>query len=350
MKAKQILELFIVFLCLCMLSTPVQATETTRYNIEISLLPEGYAEFEIDVSNYNFSRKVIELPILKCDDSIINASDVRKKIRLGIPDYQTEEGLVELNGSCMGVLICRSPDSPKNFTISFTYKNSDWEPHPEKYPLDYYSMPILISFPEIRSDDKVEVYADILLPPNTNVTNISVYTPWEHPSNTLSPLDNSNFFIDTLGNQQIIAVDGYGYISKENPPRAIYIPLEFERVGLLPQFFVGTVILLAIILFLLTIQTLQGKDNEVGILTIAVLLFSYYQFLASDKPAGVITWLDWSFFIFIVWTLLLFIFHLVKIHSDKRKILKHTKDEKLKKLLKEWIKEKIELLKKLSKY
>jgi hypothetical protein len=99
-----------------MLYTPVQAAETSYYDIEISVLPEGYAEFEINVYNYgDFGRRVIELPILKCDDSIINISDVRKKIRVSdIPDDRTGEGLVDLNESCMGVHVCsvKQPSPP----------------------------------------------------------------------------------------------------------------------------------------------------------------------------------------------------------------------------------------------
>ena len=194
------------------------------------------------------------------------------------------------------------------------------------------------------------VYTSIILPPNTEAKNISAYRLWGHPFTTPGTWHDNDFTIDTRGNQQIIRLGSHGDFSKENSPQAIYIPLEFERAGWLPLFFACTASLLAVILFLLTIQTLQGKDNEAGILTIAVLLFSYYHFLSSDKPAGVITWLDWSFFIFIVWTLLLFIFHLVKRHLVLRKILKHTKVEKVKKLLKEPIKENIELLKELAKH
>ena len=159
-----------------MLSTPVQAAETSYYDIEISLLPEGYAEFEINVDNYgDFGGSVIELPILKCDDSIINISDLRKKIRVSdIPDDRTGEGLVDLRGSCMGVMIDPPRDFPKDFTISFTYENSDWEFHPEKYPFDDYSTPILISIPKIRSDDRAWVYTSIILPPNTEAKNIWV--------------------------------------------------------------------------------------------------------------------------------------------------------------------------------
>ena len=324
MKVKQILGLFVLFLCLYILSTPVQAAETSYYDIKISLLPEGYAEFEINVDNYgDFGERVIELPILKCDDTIINMSDVRKKIRVSdIPDDRTGEGLVDLSGSCMGVLIDHPRDFPKNFTISFTYENSDWEFHPEKYPFDDYSTPILISIPKISSEDRAWVYTSILLPPNTKAKNLSAYRLWGHPFTTPGTWHDNGFTIDTRGNQQILRLDSHGDFSKENSPQAIYIHLEFERDGWLPLFFVVTSCLLVIILSFLTIPTLQGKDTGMGILTIAVLLFSYYQFLASDKPAGVITWLDWTFFIFIVWSLILFAIYLERKYHIRRELRK----------------------------
>ena len=233
MKVKQILGLFVLFSCFYVLSTPVQAAEISYYDIEISLLPEGYAEFEITVDNYgHFDRRVIELPILICEDNLINRSvDVRKKIRVSdIPDDQTGEGRV-VNGSCWGVIIDQPRGFSKNFTIPFTYRNSDWEVHPEKYPLDYYSMPILISFPKIRSDDEAWVYTSIILPPNTEAKNISAYRVEEHSYTTPSTWKDNSFTNDTRGNQQIILLGSYGHFSRNTTPQAIYIHLEFERVG-----------------------------------------------------------------------------------------------------------------------
>lgn len=177
MTVKQILRLSVLFLCFYIISTPVQAAEIANYYIDISVQPEGYAEFEIYVQDYgNFENKIIELPILKCEENL-EISDVHKKIKvLDIPDIQTLEGHIDLNESCLGVVLQPPKDFPqKNFTISFIYINSDWEIHPEKYPLDYYNMAILISFPEIRSEDKANVFTRILLPENTRIKNNSAF-------------------------------------------------------------------------------------------------------------------------------------------------------------------------------
>jgi len=319
MKIKQILRLSVLFFCFYILFTPVQAADETVYYIDISLFPESYAEFEITVKNYNFDgNEVIELPILKCEDNLNKTSDVFKKIRVSdISDFQTLEGAIDLNKSCMGVTIERPDGKPKNFTISFIYENTDWEVNNENYPQDNYKMPILISFPEIKSDDSVSVYTRIRLPPNTELTNNSTFKYWEHPFTTQQSghvIDNK---IYNYGGEQILESDTF--FNKNHSPQAIYIPLEFKRKGFLSDFsldfsldfFTISIILLSFIFLLLSCLIFKGNDVKVEILTIAILLFSYYQFFASDKPIGITTRLDLVFIGFSVVTLFLFSINLI---------------------------------------
>lgn len=322
MKVKQILKLFVLLFCFYSLSTPVQATDETVYYIDISLFPEGYAEFEITVENYNFDGdKVIDLPILKCEDNLNKTSDVFKKIKVSdISDFQTSEGAIDLNKSCMGVTIERPDEKPKNFTISFIYVNNDWEVNNENYPQDNYKMPILISFPKIKSDDTAYVYTRIRLPPNTELTNNSTFKCWEHPftpQKSGHPIDNK---IYTYGGKQIL--ETYTFFNKNHSPQAIYIPLEFKRKGflpdILPDFFTVSIFLLFIIFLILSWLIFKGNDVKVEILTIAILLFSYYQFFASDKPIGITTRLDLVFIGFSVVTLLLFLFNLIWINYHQK--------------------------------
>ena len=322
MKVKQIFRLSVLFLCFYIISTPVQAAEEAYYYIDVSVQPEGYAEFEIYVQNYGiFENKVIELPILKCEENL-EILDVHKRIKvLDIPDIQTLQGHIDLNESCLGVGIEPPRNfSQKDFTISFIYKNSDWELHPEKYPLDHYNMAILISFPKIRSEDKAHVFTRILLPENTRIKNNSAFRYFEHPfttQHTGNPIYNSS---DIYGNQQILQYENF-YLTKNMPSQAIYIPLEFERVGFIPNFFYLSSSFLVFILILLTWRTFKGKisDSKGEILTIAILSLSYYQILNIDKPTGIMTYSDKAFLFFTGWTLLLFLIDLIISYSQKNK-------------------------------
>lgn len=183
------LLIFVLFLLLFILSTSVHASaEQSNYYIDISLFPEGYAEFKLNVIDHtDLNGILIELPMPKCEDNLTNLSDLRKNLRVSdIPDEQTLEGKIELEKSCMGIGITKPKNTLKNFTFSFTYEDFNWELHPEKYPFDYYNMPILISFPKIRTENSALVSTKILLPLNTEAKNISAYRLWEHPSNTQS--------------------------------------------------------------------------------------------------------------------------------------------------------------------
>lgn len=322
MKVKQILRLSVLLLCFFIISPPVQAAEKADYYIDVSIQPEGYAEFEIYVYNYgNFENKVIELPILKCEENL-EISDVHERIRvLDIPDTQTYKGHIDLNESCLGVGIQPPRDlSQKNFTISFIYKNSDWELHPEKYPFDHYNMAILIGFPKIRSEDEADVFTRILLPENTRIKNNSAFRYFEHPFSTQHTGNPIKISSDIHGNQQILRYENF-HLTKETPSQAIYIPLEFKRelFGFIPIFFIISSTLIFSILIVLTgLALLKRSDIKVEILTIAILLLSYYQILNIDKPVGSITYLDITFIFFSGWTLLLFLIDLIIINYTKK--------------------------------
>ena len=105
------------------------------------------------------------------------------------------------------------------------------------------------------------------------------------------------------------------------PSQAIYIPLEFERVGFIPNFFYLSSSFLVFILILLTWRTFKGKisDSKGEILTIAILSLSYYQILNIDKPTGIMTYSDKAFLFFTGWTLLLFLIDLIISYSQKNK-------------------------------
>lgn len=104
------------------------------------------------------------------------------------------------------------------------------------------------------------------------------------------------------------------------PSQAIYIPLEFKRVGFIPVFFCMSSFFIVLILILLTCRTLKGKisDSKGEILTIAILLLSYYQILNIDKPAGILTYSDKAFLFFTGWTLLLFLIDLIIIQLRQK--------------------------------
>lgn len=313
MKSKKIILYTLLFFLIIFSISGQAGAEKTNYYIDISLFPEGYANFKIDVDNYgNLGGIVIELPSLKCEDNLDNISDLRKKIIVSdLPDEQTLEGLIDLKPKCMGIGITKPSDNSKDFTVLFTYKNYDWEIHPESYPFDDYKMPILISFPEVRTEDSVLISTRIFLPPNTEVENISAYTSGEHPANTKSDLIHIINTTEKRGNQQIILLESHSYLTKNNPAQAIFIPLEYKRGGFLPKFFKIFTSLLFFILILFTFLMHKKENTDLGILTIVALVFSYYQFFVSDKPQGVITRLDWMFLIFIGWSLLLFIYHIL---------------------------------------
>lgn len=307
-KKRLILYILLSFLLLFSTSDRAMADETYCY-IDITLFPEGYAEFDIEVDDYNkFDETIIELPTLTYGD--FNGSELRKKIRVSnIPDKQTLEGNIDLKQSCGGIGIIPPNNDLKDFNILFTYKNVDWELHPEKYPLDYYNMSILISFPEIRTENSAQVSTRIMLPPNTEVQSLSAYRLWEHPANTQNTLNDIDYIIDQYGNQQIIVLDSHSHLTTGNSPQAIYIPLEFERVGIAPLFFRIVTLLLTVILILLTFLAFNKEKNiDLGLFTIVAFVFSYYQFLVINKPEGIETSLDWTFSFFIVWSLLLFIY------------------------------------------
>lgn len=311
MKSKKRLILYILLSFLLLFSTSDRAmAEKTYYYIDITLFPEGYAEFDIEVDDFNnLDETIIELPTLTYGD--FNGSEIRNKIRISnIPDKQTLEPIIDLNKSCGGIGIIPLNNDLKDFNILFTYKNFDWELHPEKYPIDEYNMSILISFPEVRTEKSAQVSTRIMLPPNTEVQSLSAYRLWEHPANTQNTFNDIDYTIDQYGNQQIIVLDSHSYLSKDNSPQAIYVPLEFKRVGIAPLFFKIVTLLLTVILILFTFILVFNKEKNIdlGLLAIVAFVFSYYQFLVNNKPEGVTTYLDWTFFIFIGWSLLLFIY------------------------------------------
>jgi len=323
MKILKILKSCISSLLIIIIFTSWQvAAEKPNYNIDISLFPEGYAKFKIDVDNYgNLGDVVIELPVLKCEDNYDNLSNLRRKLKVtDIPDMQTYEGAIDLKKNCNGVGITRPSGISKNSTISFTYQNFDWKWRPENYPFDSYDMPILISFPVIRTEDSVTVSIRILLPPNMVVKNSSAYyLLWSHPENK-DRLNPNDITIDKQGNQQIIVIER-NIILKDNPPPAIYMPLEFEREDFILKYsFLLISVFLIIILILLWAMIKKG-DIDLGILTIVGLLFSSYQLLSYDKPVGVTTILDIWFLIFIGLSFLLFILHLVNKLGGLRTII-----------------------------
>lgn len=310
MNIKKFLRLSILSLFFILLFTSWQVVaEKPNFYIDISLLPEGYAKFKIDIDNYGNLGDVIILPVLKCEANFTNTSDVRRKLKVtDIPDMQTLEGPILLNNSCMGMSITRPLGNSKNYTISFTYQNFDWKWHPENYPLDSYEMPILISFPVIKTEDSIMVSIRIFLPPNMVVKNSSAYLLWEHPANKRGEWNKNYFIQDKQGNQNIIVFEKSIFV-KDNPTPAIYMPLEFEREDYtLQKTFYIIIIFLTLILILLSVLIFKNENTDLGILTIVALIFSSYQLLNHDKPAGVTTILDKFFLIFIVWSLLLFIF------------------------------------------
>ncbi len=322
MKMKGFLTLSVLSLVIILLFASWQvAAEKPNYYIDISLFPEGYAKFKIDVNNYNLG-DVIILPTLKCEDNFTNISDLRRKLKItDIRDNQTYEGLISLNNSCMGVGITRPQGNSTNSTISFTYRNFDWKWHPEDYPLDSYEMPILISFPEIRTYDSIMVSIRISLPPNMVVKNSSAYLLWEHPTNKRGEWNKDLPLQDKQGNQQIIVFEKSIFL-KDNPTPAIYMPLEFEREDFFLQYSFYIIIgLLMVILILFSVLILKTKNNDLGILTVVAVIFSSYQLLSPDKPAGVTTTLDKLFLLFIGWSLLLFILHMVSKLVDLQTII-----------------------------
>lgn len=321
MKIKAILVLFALFLCFNMLSTSVQAaSETAEYYIDISVFPDSYAEFEIIVNNHaNFSCEVIGLPVLECENDT-DTKYISSKIRVtDIYGYGTLTGKVDLNKSCGGITVIKPINSPNDFTVSFIYDNFDWEPNPKNYPLEGwfifegYRTHILLNFPEIGSDDKVWINTiNILLPPNTEAINISASRWMEHPRNTAHGPMNVSLIKNVRGSQQILSLEyEMGYSNKDK--RAIYIPLEFKRCGYIPIFFIVSTILLVLTLLLLTIRIIKEKDiNPEIIFTIVIIIITFYQFLASDKPAGFTTILDMAFLILTSWSLGLVVIYLVK--------------------------------------
>lgn len=321
MKIKAIFVLFVLFLCFNMLSTSVQAaSETAYYYIDISVFSDGYAEFEIIVNNHaNFSSEVIGLPVLECE----NDTDIKyisSKIRVSdIRGYGTLTGKVDLNKSCGGIIVEKPANTPEDFTVSFIYDNLDWESNPKNYPLEGvwffedYSTHILFIIPEIKSADIVYINTiNILLPPNTKAQNISAFRYGEHPLNYSESPNPVSFINNVRGSQQILSLNDEMRFSTGNK-RAIYIPLEFKREGSVQFFFIVLVFFFTLILFILTIQTINGKKIKMEIIfTIIIMIFTSYQFLASDKPTGLITILDSAFLIFICWSIILILIYLVK--------------------------------------
>ena len=315
MKEKKLIKLFFLFFIFSIFFTINQVSaEETYYYIDISLFPEGYAEFEINVENNgNLGGIAIELPILVCENEQIYTSDIRKKIKVtNIPDIQTLEGHIDLNKSCGGVGIAQPRNSPEDFTISFTYENSDWIFNPEDYPLDSYYMPILFSFPKIRTEDSASVSTKILLPPNMKTTNFSPYFVWEHPLNTQNDFNNISYIHNTRGNQETIFLDSHSHLTQGSSPQAIYIPLNFKRVGLLRNLFILFTIILALILIFVTYRIYKKETKVFEIIAVfGFFMITYQQIFVSNKPLGVTTLFDWMFNIFIVWALALFFIHIM---------------------------------------
>jgi len=315
MKEKKLIKLFFLFFIFSIFFTINQVSaEETYYYIDISLFPEGYAEFEINVENNgNLGGIAIELPILVCENEQIYTSDIRKKIKVtNIPDIQTLEGHIDLNKSCGGVGIAQPRNSPEDFTISFTYENSDWIFNPEDYPLDSYYMPILFSFPKIRTEDSASVSTKILLPPNMKTTNFSPYFVWEHPLNTQNDFNNISYIHNTRGNQETIFLDSHSHLTQGSSPQAIYIPLNFKRVGLLRNLFILFTIILALILIFVTYRIYKKETKVFEIIAVfGFFMITYQQIFVSNKPLGVTTLFDWMFNIFIVWALALFFIHIL---------------------------------------
>ena len=315
MKEKKILKLFVLFFIFITFFTVNQVlAEESYYYIDISLFPEGYAEFEINIENNgDLGGIVIDLPLLVCDNESIYISDIRKKIKVtNIPDIQTFEGNIDLDKSCGGVGIVQPRNSPEDFTISFTYENSDWIFNPEDYPLDSYYMPILFSFPKIETEDSVSVSTKIMLPPNMKNTIYSPYFVWEHPLNTQSDFHNISYTSNTRGNQETIFLDSHSHFTKGSSPQAIYIPLNFERVSFLQNLFILFTLILTLTLFFVTYRIYKKGTKIIEILmAIGFFVITYHQIFVSDKPLGVTTLFDWTFTIFIVWALTLFIIHII---------------------------------------
>lgn len=318
MTSEKILLLVAMLLCFNAFSTSVQAaSETAEYYIDISVFPDNYAEFEIIVNNHaNFSREVISLPVLECGNDV-NTKYISSKIRVSdIYDYGTLTGNIDLDKSCGGITVEKPVYAQEDFTVSFIYDNFDWESNPGNYPLEGwwpfegYSTHILLSFPEIRSDDRVWVNTiNVLLPPNTNAKNIFASRWEEHPFNTSHSIEPMRIISNVRGSQQILSLE-HEMSYSNGDKRAIYIPLEFKRHGSTPIFFIISVVFFVLILSFLT---LQPKNIKMDIIfTIIIMIFTLYSFLAIDKPAGPITILDNAFLILICWSMLLVIIYLIK--------------------------------------
>ncbi|WP_319508918.1 hypothetical protein [uncultured Methanolobus sp.] len=303
----------LLFACITFFTVSQVLAEDSYYNIDIALFPEGYADFDLNVDNNgNLSGILIDLPILVCNNKSDYIPDVNKKIKVtGIPDKQTLEGYIDLENSCGGVEIVQSHNSNEDFMVSFTYENSDWEFHPENYPLDSYYMPILFSFPKIRTEDSILVSTQIILPPNMELISYSPYYVWQHPLNTQSLFYNITAITTTRGNQKTIVLDSHSYLTKDSPSRAVYMPLKFKRELFFQTWFIVLTVLIALALIL---ETFRIYKKETSVLEIVMVIVSfltiYHQSFVSNKPLGVITLFDWILSIFILWALILVIIYL----------------------------------------
>lgn len=331
MKTKRVVILFVLSLCFYTFFAPVLAiAENTNYYLDITLFTEEYAKIEVGVENYgDFYNKgvVIGLPILRCVDSSSGRLNTSGRIRIfDIPPYQTLDGNF-FPKNCGGITILRpyeGTSSDKNFAFTFRYDSSDWNLHPEKYPFDTYNMPILINFPNISSnamDGRGYTLTKIILPPNTIFENISVNRFYEHPlktNHTPTSLYNTSY---TRGNQQIMRLEKGMSYSSNSPPVLIYISLQFKRIFETQFIFIFGILAFSLLLYTISHKIAKtGRDFKADLLTIAIILFSYYQFLSTDKPVGVTTYLDYTFAIFMLWISILVFANLVNISSIRRKL------------------------------